>query len=318
MPREITFFMLVTERDCVIADYAIRSYQKIYESDLKFGGKDFTLFIYLNCLSEASKRKYLSGWESLPYTTLFDNAEKVRSMKALRPGEEIISPEGVVRQRDDFAESYDELWTTELKKFNTPFIATADADFEILNSDFYFDLMRKLEKDSSAIAASSDFSETKRLYETYSKREIVLNQRNHTWFCIYKKEAFQKSPASHFYHEAKNAEGELICYDSAAFFQQQLRDKNYIFLSSAPAYQSSFVHYGATSKNRSLTSENIGEYRKAFLLVTVGLFHGKTNLITRMLNKISKYIAIRWYAKYLSVYTKERSVYIYDAADQVQ
>src|SRR4028118_13435 len=144
MDKKITFFMLVTNRDCIIADYAINSYQKIYNTKLNFGSCDFILFVYLNCLTEENKNKYYGKWELYPFTFLYDNTSKIKPEDFPYPGQPIISPEGVARSRDDYAESYDELWTTELKKIQTPFVATVDADFEILHADFYFYLMEEL------------------------------------------------------------------------------------------------------------------------------------------------------------------------------
>jgi hypothetical protein len=317
MAKNVTFFMLVTERDCIIADYAIASYQNIYAAKRKFGGEDFVLVVYLNCLSAESKLEYLSKWKAWPYTLIVDNAEKLSNTSKPFPGEEITSPEGFKRKRDDYAESYDELWSTELSRFTTPFIVTVDADFEILQADFYFELMEKISADSQIIGGSSDYNETQRLYESYSNRNIKLNQRNHTWFCIYKKEAFTKTRASHFYFEHADEKGEIICYDSAAYFQEELRRQGLRFIHSEKT--SSFVHYGASSKNRSLTKDNMLHYRRVFQLATIGLMYGNRNPFTNLLNKITRKIAMRVYGNYLGRFTRERSRYIYETeADQVQ
>lgn len=215
--------MLVTNRDCIIADYAIKSYNKIFKVKTKFGFEDFTLFIYLNCLSPENKAYYLERWKQYPYTILFDNIVKINDFNNPYPGQKIISPEGITRSRDDYAENYDELWTTELGKFETPYIATVDADFEVLNADFYFYLLRLLDENREYIGASASYSDTAYKFDTYSKRDIVLFERNHTWFCIYKKEAFNISKISHFYYEELNNEGNVVAYDSAAYFQNDLK-----------------------------------------------------------------------------------------------
>lgn len=36
---------------------------------------------------------------------------------------------------EDINENYDELWTSELLKFNTDYVATVDADFKVLNAE---------------------------------------------------------------------------------------------------------------------------------------------------------------------------------------
>ncbi len=312
----VTLFMLVTDRDCIIADYAIKSYHKIYVRKTEFGFQDFVLYVYLNCLSEENKNKYAKKWEAFPYTLMYDNAAKVESTDRPYPGQKIVSPEGIERSRDDFAESYDELWTDELKKFNTPFVATADADFEILDADFYFYLLQQLKENPGHIAASSSYDVTTYLYDTYSKRNIILSERNHTWFCIYRKEAFKLSQISHYYYETVTSEGKVLAYDSAAYFQHDLRTKHQCTFAVPPkAFESSFVHYGAGSKNKSLNSRNIRFYRKVFLLSTIGLFYGRGNLAKIFINTLTRKIAGKLFSRYLNRFTKERSVYVYDEAN---
>lgn len=152
--KRITLFMLVTNRDCIIADYAIKSYQKIHDQKRPFGYKDFVLFVYLNCLSEENKNQYLKKWKSYPYTIIYDNADKFEGAPKPYPGMKIVSLEGFEITCDDYAESYDDLWSNELRKFQTPFIATVDADFEVLNADFYFYLLDQLKDNPNLIAAS--------------------------------------------------------------------------------------------------------------------------------------------------------------------
>ncbi|MES2650172.1 MAG: hypothetical protein V4663_00455 [Bacteroidota bacterium] len=312
--NKVTFFMLVTNRDCIIADYAIKSYEKIYNEKRKYGYKDFQLFIYLNCLSEENLAFYYDKWANYPFSVLYNNAEKIAAMKVKPyPGQTIISPEGMARKVDDYAESYDELWSTELQKFNTPYIATVDADFEVLDSDFYFDLMNKLSADEQIICASSCYGQTltEPVYDTYSKQYIYQNERNNTWFCIYKKEAFELSKISHYYFERKTEDGKIMVYDSASYFQDSLRKKGFKFIAAPPQYFGSFVHYGAASKNKSLTRLNIGHYRNAFLIATKGLIKGKNNLLIRIINKISRKIGHYLYDNFLSKIRTERSTYIY-------
>ena len=309
--KKVTLFMLVTNRDCVIADYAISSYKKVYKEKREFGHTDFILYIYMNCLSTDNKERYQSKWASYPYTTLFDNSARIDSSAPPYPGQQITSPEGIERTRDDYAESYDELWTTELKKFTSPFVATVDADFEVLHADFYFYLLSHLKRNQSYIGASTSYSPTTDLLDTYSQRNIRLHERNHTWFCIYRKEAFQTSNISHYYYEKHDDNGTVLAFDSAAYFQHDLKiNHNLKFFTLPPEYASSFVHYGASSKNRSLTEKKIGFYRFAFLCTSAGVIYGKDNKrCTKLINKSAKKIAGKLFHKYLNKYTVERSTY---------
>jgi len=310
--ENVTFFMLLTNRDCLMADCAIKSYSKLWDKKRKFGYGDFILFVYCNCLSNTNKEKYIVKWKQFPYVSLFDNEEKIAAAgTAFQPGQIIVSPEGILRKRDDFAESYDELWTTELKNFKTPYIVTADADFEILNPDFYFHLMDEIESNPFFIAASTNYDETRLVFDTYSNRNILLHERSHTWFCIYKREAFDKSNVSHFYYEENN-DGMIHAYDSAALFQSRLREKGFGFYTLPKSYCNSFIHYGAGSKNKSLTEKNFKFYRAASILTECGLLHRKSSRYLYKLNQIVKTICVKTIGKYLSKYKVERNKYIWD------
>lgn len=298
--------MLITDRDCMIADYAIKSYQKIYAYKGKPYYKDFVVYAYLNCLSEAHKAIYIKEWKKYPYIILFDNIEKIKH-EEIYPGKIITSPEGISKQLEDFAENYDQLWSDLLPTFETKYIASVDADFEILNADFYFNLIRGLDANTNAIAASSDYSLDDYVFDTYSQRNLLLKERNHTWFCIYKKQAFELTKISHFYFEEKGEDGQMIAYDSAALFQSALRKAGKAFLDSPMVYYSSFVHYGASSKNKTLNRSNIKYYRTAFILTYKGLLLGKSNKIKRIINRICRTLASRLFKNYLLEKKNERA-----------
>ena len=68
--KTITFFMLVTPRDAILADYSIRSFRKL-QSVLQ--AYDWVLQVYLNCLTDDFKKKYVARWKKLPYVQLIDN-----------------------------------------------------------------------------------------------------------------------------------------------------------------------------------------------------------------------------------------------------
>lgn len=310
--RLITLFMLVTERDCMFADYAIESYGKIFRSP-DYPPEHFILHVYLNCLSPQSKDTYVPRWSSYPYVQLFDNAAKVAG-QSLTPGEGIVSPEGVVRKREDRVEDCDELWTSELPTFSTPLVATVDADFEVLHPDFYFYLLDALASDDRHIGASTSYSPTSRAFDTYSKRTLVHHERNHTWFCIYRREAFTQSQVSHFYYEEVDADGETLSYDSAAYFQHDLRTRlGRTFATLPPQFDRSFIHYGAASKNRSITPRNAWLYRRAFLWAHVGVLYGShAGTLGTALNRVVRRISRRLFQDRLERVAVERSTYVYD------
>lgn len=307
--------MLVTNRDCMIADYAIKSYNKLYNRKSELGNKDFVLFIYLNCLSQENKKRFLKKWSSYPYTKVFDNSIGVNNFEnKFSPGEKIISPEGVATIREDFTEHCDEVWNSELKKITTRLVATVDADFEILNPDFCIYLINQLEQYPKLIGASTCFNSTEHVYDTYTKREAVLNERNHTWFCIYKKEAFEISAASQFFYETITEDNKPLIFDSAAFFQHDLKT-NYKkeFLTLPNEYRHSFVHYEAASKNKSLNRFNFKFYRFVFICINVGFLRRKTsNVHLIKYNGYFRRLFRKIFGSYLQKLRKERSTFVFD------
>ena len=283
-PR-VTFFMLVTNRDAVIADYCIQSYQRLYDEF-----KDdvtFVLYIYCNCLTDATKQKYVPRWSRLDYVKIFDNHEKMTTIQ-IQAGETITSPEGINRVRDGWCENYDELWTSELKNFKTDYIATVDADFEILRPDFVKNMIDVLHEDPNLIGMSSDYTPPQyACYEPYSDRVINIAERWNTWFCIYKIQAFSCS-ASHFYLEEVDSNGEKLCFDSSGYFQHRLiTDFGYRFAAVDPKFRKQFIHYSAFSKNRSINDSNIGLYRRLAILRQNGLqTHFEDLAAVKSVNKI--------------------------------
>src|SRR5260370_37622750 len=75
---KVTFFMLVTNRDVSIADYAVKSYKKVHD---KFKDKfHFILYIYCNCLKEYINKKIITKWSQYNYEQLYDNHYKTKLM----------------------------------------------------------------------------------------------------------------------------------------------------------------------------------------------------------------------------------------------
>src|SRR5689334_11864995 len=69
--------MIVTPRDVVIADYAVRSYAKVRDLD-------FTLRVYSNFLLPEQKAYYFPRWEHLPFVDLVRNDQQDAEIEAIR------------------------------------------------------------------------------------------------------------------------------------------------------------------------------------------------------------------------------------------
>src|SRR5438067_5455752 len=168
--------MIVTPRDVVIADYAVRSYAKIT-------GLDFSLLVYSNYLLPEQKAYYFPRWEALPFVEIAHNRHHDEDLRDIYTRIQSDALEGPF-------EYCDPIWDRELRQITTPFVATVDADFEIFGSGFVNHMVGRLRTDPDLVGLSTDYSATDIVHEPYSGNTIILNERNHTWFCLYKRMAF--------------------------------------------------------------------------------------------------------------------------------
>ena len=241
--------MIVTPRDVVIADYAVRSYAKIK-------GVDFSLLVYSNYLLPEQKAYYFPRWEALPFVDIARNPHHDADLHGINSRIKSDALEGPF-------EYCDPLWDRELRKIETPLVATVDADFEILRPRFLGHIMARLGTEADLVGFSTDYSPTDVVHEPYSGNTIVLNERNHTWFCIYKHMAFERSQVSQAFHREMltGTPVERNCWDSCAYFQKSLRDQGLRFDYLHGMYRRDFIHYGAFSKNTTVTRDTVALFR---------------------------------------------------------
>jgi hypothetical protein len=250
---KVTFFMIVTDPDAVIADYAVKSYAKIADVS-------FRLRIYSNWLSAFLKDRYFDRWRKFPFVEIVDPDWHVDDKKPSDP-----SLEGPF-------ERCDTIWDRELKQIDTPYHATVDADFEILDPRFVPVMLEQLDTNPKLIAMSTDYTPTvANHYDSYSNDVICLIERWHTWFCIYKREALHY-PVPHAYRQEISG-GSRIAWDTSGYFQSILKGSYGFELAALdPKYRPCFIHYGAFSKNRNITESNVGHYRLLQIIRRRGVF----------------------------------------------
>jgi hypothetical protein len=262
---KITFFMIVTDPDLVIADYSVKSYTKI--KDLRF-----TLRIYSNWVSSFLKRRYFPRWRKLSFVEIIEPEWQTDDNKPTD------------RRLDGPFERYDTIWYRELRKIETPYYATVDADFEIIDAKFVAVMLARLDSDPKLIAMSTDYTPTvAEHYDTYSNEVICLNERWHTWFCIYKLAAL-RCEVPHAYHE-EIVDGPVRrnAWDTTGYFQKALKeDYGFELTVLDPQYQSSFIHYGAFSKNQQINEGNVGLYRRLQILRKRGWFGQNSGLVGKV------------------------------------
>ena len=299
-PPELTLFMLVTNRDCVLAHYAILSYRKLWKRY-----DSFVLEVYANCLSIENKERYFPRWRELPYVSIRDNEANGKIPR--RKGASFTSPEGNSFRYDDNCEHYDEVWTREHQLAKTPYWATVDADFEILVPQFIEAMMESLRADSALGGVSTDYAATAKCFDTYSNEVILLNERWHTWCCIYRRETgkFLRDLSS-FYVERKMVDGQRHAFDSYANVQQLMIRNGYRMASLPERFQPQFIHYGAFSKNKSITERNVVIYRRLAITSKRGLVR------LPFLNSLTRRIASKVFWILFSRAVKERRVYDFE------
>src|SRR5919199_1714816 len=241
--------MIVTPRDVVIADYAVRSYASIRNLGFK-------LLVYSNYLLPDQKSYYFPRWQRLDVVEIAANPQHDDDLASIRGRIDSDRLEGPF-------EYCDPIWDRELRKIDSPFVATVDADFEILRPRFVQSMLRRLRRESDLVGMSTDYSPTEVVHEPYSGNTIILNERNHTWFCIYKHLAFERSQVSQAFHREMlvGAPVERNCWDSAAYFQKSLRDQGFRFDYLRGRFRRDFIHYGAFSKNTTVTRDTVALFR---------------------------------------------------------
>ena len=259
---KITFFMPVTNRDAVIADYAIRSYRRVKDIP-------FRLRVYSNWLSPALKRRHFPRWKSFPFVDLLENEWQREDGR----------PRGKEFRGSHFKAGY--VWDQELTKINTPYHATVDADFEILDGGFIRAMLERLNSDPELIAMSTEYGpRNERWYNSYTGNYIQLNERWHTWFCMYKRAALacpvSREPVVEHLPDSLISQN---VWDDCAYFQKTLKEEGYKLAALDNSFRRCFIHYGAFAHNRHITPMNVGTYRQLKILQKAGLFGVKTRFL---------------------------------------
>lgn len=266
--KGITFFMPVIDSVAIMADYTIASYAKLRDSHIPF-----TLLVYPNFLSPRIKEKHIPKWKRYEYVEIADTAEQEATTRPSPWKEEddhIVAEYHVGALQSGSRvykwlgpwERHDVILDTELHKIDSEYVATVDADFEILNGDFIGYIIERMEQNPNLKVVSSDYSPTSRYNSSiFRTGYCYLHERYSAWFCVYKREALL-FPESHRYRDKFDpASGEFYAWDTSAYLQQRLREERGYEMEAIAGFDRSFIHYGAFAKNRSITSRNVSIYR---------------------------------------------------------
>lgn len=296
--KSIQFFMLVTPRDVLIAEYAIRSFCKV---ETVLTDYDWKLRVYMNCLGEEQKIGLQQFTKDYKYVELIDNAAYVNPAEII-PGQKVLFDGISTRPYEGKYEIGCVVWEREFRRFESDYWCIVDADFEILQPDFIRYAIDQLESDDELYLYATDYCEKRKFFNTYSYEYVLSMPRYATWLCIYKKEC-QQCVTPLYYHEEMH-DGEKWVWDDTGKFQEDLKAQTSCRYGSINTieplgkrlnYTYQYIHYGMFSKNASLqTRRDIKRFRRVKLLSYIGIecFHRKS-----IINKCVRYIYICIYMK---------------------
>ena len=264
---DITFFMIVTEPSLPIADYCIQSYRQVKKCSFSF-----ELIVYVNCLSRGAQEKYFGPWRQLDYVRILDNAQYISGDYPIA-GKHVVTPEGIVRTLEGPFELGATIWTRELPLIQSPFIATVDADFEVLSPEFIERAYQTLISDDKLAGVSTDYSpDNPKFYNSYWNTTHFLHKRWHTWFCLYRRECLRGETSHHMFIEQETDEKQgLKVFDDAAFLQEKLIRGGWKFEALPESYFRQYLHYVAFSKNTKINARNVRSYHRYMVWMRRGL-----------------------------------------------
>jgi NADPH-dependent 7-cyano-7-deazaguanine reductase QueF-like protein len=299
--------MIVTNRSVYIADYCISSIIKV--SDIL--SKDYQVIfkIYLNCINQEKYGKYIAKWEKNKYTEICfseltpEDFTFTNGIYKAKNGKEYIYPM-------EFEEPFDKTY----KATKANYFISVDSDLEVLNPILVIDMLNYMEAHPDLPIFSTDRTETRKYFDFYSKDEIILHERNDTWFLIFNNNykvndischpvdfyikpngekiffQFGKDKWTEYIKNCKKQNGQRQVYDGTAWLQQEIRS-NYPFETISikdihPKYDNLYIHYGAFSQNNSINSPfKIKIYRHLTIRKKIGFV-----FFPNSLNKIIKII----------------------------
>lgn len=295
MKKSIEFFMIVTNRSIFITDYCVDSYKKVYNT--LSGNYIIKLKIYLNCINISKYQKYINKWQQISYVEIVYSKLNIKDFE-YRDGMYIAIPTGkTYKYPMEFEEAFDYGYAN----FESDYFISVDNDFEIFNPQFIREMLNILQRNDNLGLISTSKTNTCKYFDSYSNSTIFLQERNDTWFCIFKKESKVQGISCHpvdqyvnkdnktirfnflngnwyeYIENCKKEESIRSVWDGMAFLQDRIR-KTFVSPIIAitdifPEFENQFIHYGAFSQNISLnTPFKIWLYRKVAIRRKIGFY----------------------------------------------
>lgn len=317
--------MVVTNRTIYLSDYCIKSYVLAYNHlKTKY---DVELKVYLNCVNLFKYQKYIDKWKKFDFVVIefselkftdfeFDGSHYILKLN----GKKYLYP-------FEFCEPFDR----EFQNFKSDYFINVDDDFEILNPRFISKILNVLDEKSNLGILSTNRTSTSNYYDNFTEDEIILHERNDTWFCAFKKESrvlgVSTHPVDQFIYDngdvfiwdyentdwntyfekgKKKGIGKRHVWDGNAFLQEKIREKfnsKIIALSDIDSkFELDFIHYASFTQNNSIDSPlKVYFYRKLAINNKVGFKY-----LPKKLNNIAKKINNKLFKLYFQNAINER------------
>lgn len=296
--KSIEFFMMLTNRSVYLAKYTVKSYHKVYE---KLKDKyDIQLTVYLNSINYSKYENNIRKLSTYSFVVLRESATKASDF--IWKNDHYLSKSNGLRYTlpmERMSEGQDIAY----KEFQSDYIVTVDDDFEVLNPDFIEILLNKMEETPNLGVISTERTQTHKKFDNYSQGYIIAQERNDTWFCMYKQESkvqgismelldkyicdngdvYTWSPNApdkiswkNYYEITQTKEGDRYSWDGAALLQEEIRKSfNHPVISLSdinPDLTRQYVHYAGFGKNVSVnTPIKVFFYRYFYLRKIYGI-----------------------------------------------
>ncbi len=308
--KSIEFYMVVTNRAVFLADYCIESYKNVY--DYLSQNYDVCLVIYLNCLNKEKYQKYIDRWSQIKFVKIVYSKLNLEDFKFIpEEGEYFVEKTGKkYRYPMEYAEPFD--WG--YSNFQADYFINVDDDLEIVNSEFIEVMLNVLENDPNLGIISTNKTTTREYFDSYSNDDIILNERNDTWFCIYTKKSRVSGVSGHFFEKCLLPDGSVLNFDfengnyqdyrnrckaeggkrlvmdGTGYLQSLIREKFKSKIISVvdidPRFENQFIHYSSFTQNKSVnTPFKVSVYRILVLRKKIGF-----SKLPNSLNKYVKYL----------------------------
>jgi hypothetical protein len=228
----------------------------------------------------------------------------------MKVGEFYQTDQGATVFRQGLYEGSDEIWSRELVLLDSPLVGIIDPDFEIFDPSFIPEMIATFADDAKLAIFATEYSQTQKTYDTYSQAMCLQMERWHTWFCIYRKAALELNHDFSFKALRDETSGLPMYYDSSAWLQKTLVENGWRGRDIEHEWWK-YIHYGAFSKNRSLSGAKLKIYRRFRILRHNGFrhLHG-----SEMASKHLQRIGRRAYGVLgLEVYDRERERYLFES-----